>query len=130
MKCAVNPQLGFAMGEIAHRNVCVCMCVRVCACVCVCVCVCVCRKSPSSPLHLSSVTVLFCFLPPPGTQFQRCLNVHFGITLSEAECEEVLRKYDTKKNGLVNYRSFCSNVDSGECVWHSLGLLTYESDVL
>jgi Ca2+-binding EF-hand superfamily protein len=47
-----------------------------------------------------------------STQFQRCLNVHFGITLSEAECEEVLRKYDTKKNGLVNYRSFCSNVDS------------------
>ena len=54
--------------------------------------------------------------PLAGFQFQRCLSSHFGVTLSEDEQRGVLRKYDTKGTGMVNYREFCATVDNGVCV--------------
>ena len=54
--------------------------------------------------------------PLAGSQFQRCLNSHFGVTLSEEEQRGVLRKYDKRGTGMVNYREFCATVDNGVCV--------------
>ena len=39
------------------------------------------------------------FYPLAGSQFQRCLNSHFGVTLSEEEQRGVLRKYDKRRTG-------------------------------
>ena len=36
--------------------------------------------------------------------------------MSEDEQRGVLRKYDTKGTGMVNYREFCATVDNGVCV--------------
>ena len=57
-----------------------------------------------------------CLCPLAGSQFQRCLNSHFGVTLSEEEQRGVLRKYDKRGTGMVNYREFCATVDNGVCV--------------
>ena len=65
---------------------------------------------------------LAAFSPLSGSQFQRCLNSHFGVTLSEEEQRGVLRKYDKKGTGMVNYREFCATVDNGVCVWKSAKL--------
>ncbi|XP_062506736.1 uncharacterized protein LOC134183259 [Corticium candelabrum] len=45
-------------------------------------------------------------------QFQRCLNQHFRVMLSEDELRSLIAKYDEKRNGMVNYKSFCDVIDS------------------
>ena len=39
------------------------------------------------------------------------------MTLSEEEQQGVLRKYDKKGTGMVNYRELCAAVDNGVCVY-------------
>ena len=61
-----------------------------------------------SDMHdwLLSLSLSLSLSPLAGSQFQRRLNSHFGVTLSEEEQRRVLRKYDKRGTGMVNYREF------------------------
>jgi hypothetical protein len=46
-------------------------------------------------------------------QFHRCLNQHFGVTLSDDEFRSLVAKYSVKREGMVNYKQFCEAIDFG-----------------
>lgn len=51
-------------------------------------------------------------------QFDRCLDQHYGIVLSTPEETVLMQKYGSHPDhlGMVNYRSFCQNIDQGK-IW-------------
>ena len=61
------------------------------------------------------------------TQFRRCMNQHLGLPISDEEYEFLLKKYDTKGNGMINYCSFVDTMEKGEliCSLHNALKLIY-----
>eukprot|EP00731_Ephydatia_muelleri_P005665 Em0002g1841a len=45
------------------------------------------------------------------TQFQRSLDQHLGLHLSDEECMFLAGQYDTRHDGTVNYVAFCNNME-------------------
>ena len=44
-------------------------------------------------------------------QFLRCLWNTLGLQLSATEAELLIQKYDLRRNGRVNYKLFCDEID-------------------
>lgn len=50
------------------------------------------------------------------TQFRRCMDQHLGLPISDEEYEFLLRKYDAKSNGMINYCSFVDTMENGKLI--------------
>ena len=64
------------------------------------------------------------------TQFHRCMDQHLGIPLSDEAYQFLAQKYDTKSNGMFNYRLFIEALESGtnNCIFLTLShCAQYES---
>ena len=47
------------------------------------------------------------------SQFRRSMDQHLGLPLSDEEYQKLSSRYDTKENGMINYRMFADALENG-----------------